>query len=89
MLQAGIGGNVFRGLRQLPIAQRAQQVARQDHALPAPLGQPLFFEEVGALLQGLLGIAAKAQVAQPRPPPISCWSSQVAPMTRACRSIGR
>jgi hypothetical protein len=64
------------GLRQLPIAQRFQQIPGENHALPAPLGQPLFFEEVGALLQGLLGIAAKAQVAKPRPPPISCWSSR-------------
>ena len=27
--------------------------------------QPLFFEEIGSLLYGLLGITAKAQVAQP------------------------
>lgn len=65
MLQAGFGGNVLRGLRQFPIAQRSQQVTGEDHALPAPLRQPLFFEEVGALLHGLLRIAAKAQVAQP------------------------
>ena len=38
MLQAGFGRNVLGGLRQFPIAQGAQQVARQDQALPAPLG---------------------------------------------------
>jgi hypothetical protein len=43
-----------------PVAQRAQQVARKDHALPAPLGQPLFGQEVGALLHRLLGLAANA-----------------------------
>src|SRR3546814_1707758 len=66
MLQAGIGGYVLRGLRQFPIAQRAQQVARQNHALTTPLGQPLFGEKVGALLHRLLGLATKAQVAQAR-----------------------
>jgi len=30
------------------------EVARQDHALPAPLGQRLFGQEVGALLHRLL-----------------------------------
>ncbi|CAM3887334.1 hypothetical protein EV679_2423 [Kerstersia gyiorum] len=65
MLQAGVGGNVLGGLRQFPIAQRAQQVAGQDHALPASLGQPLFGQEVGALQHRLLGVATKAQVAQP------------------------
>ena len=64
MLQASFGGNVFGGMRQLPVAQRRQQVPGEDHALAAPLGQPLFFEEVGALLHGLLGIATEAQVAQ-------------------------
>ncbi len=64
MLQPTIGGNVLGGLRQLPIAQRFQQIPGENHPLPTPLGQPLFFEEVGALLQGLLGIATKAQVAQ-------------------------
>src|SRR3546814_13105163 len=66
MLQAGIGGYVLRGLRQFPIAQRAQQVARQNHALTTPLGHPLFGEKVGALLHRLLGLATKAQVAQAR-----------------------
>ena len=50
MLQAGFCCYVLGGLRQLPIAQRAQQVASEDHALPATLRQPLFFEEIGALL---------------------------------------
>ncbi len=50
MLQARISGNVLRGLRHFPIAQRAQQIARQDHALAAPLGQSLFGQEIGALL---------------------------------------
>ena len=66
MLQAGFGGNVFGGLRQFPITQRAQQVARQNHAQPAPLGQPLLGEEVGTLLHRLFGLAAEAQVAQAR-----------------------
>ena len=52
------------GLRQFPIAQRAQQVPGEDHALPAPLGQSLFGEEVGALLHRLLCLWTKAQVAQ-------------------------
>ncbi|KMQ58201.1 hypothetical protein ACS96_03830 [Pseudomonas aeruginosa] len=65
--QAGFGGNVLCGLRQFSIAQRSQQIARQDHALPAPLSQPLFGQEVGALLQSVLGIAAKAHIAQPTP----------------------
>jgi hypothetical protein len=47
LLQAGFGGNAFGYLLQLPIAQRAQQVARKYHAL----------------LHGLLRIAAKALVA--------------------------
>ena len=72
MLQSAIGGNVLGGLRQLPIAQRFQQIPGENQPLPAPLGQPLFFEEVGALLQGLPSIAAKAQVAQSLPPPINC-----------------
>ena len=66
MLQAGFCRNVFRSLRHLPAAQRSQQVARQDHPLPAPLGQPLFGQEVGTLLHCLFGLAAKAQVAQAR-----------------------
>ncbi|MPM45805.1 hypothetical protein SDC9_92497 [bioreactor metagenome] len=66
MLQAGFSGNALRGLCQFPVAQCAQQVARPDHALPAPLGQPLFGQEVGALLHGLFGLATKAQVAQAR-----------------------
>ena len=32
MLQPGFGGNVFHGLRWLPVAQRRQQVAGQDWA---------------------------------------------------------
>lgn len=47
-----------------PPAQRRQQVARQEHALAAPLGQALFFEEIGTLLQRILDLAAKAQLAQ-------------------------
>jgi len=42
VLQASFGGQVFRGMRYIPAAQRCQQVARQDHPLPPPLGQPLF-----------------------------------------------
>lgn len=38
----------------------------EDHALPAPLGQSLFGQEVRALLYRLLGLTAKAQVAQAR-----------------------
>ena len=38
MLQAGVGGNVLGSLCHLTVAQRAQQIARQDHTLPAPLG---------------------------------------------------
>ena len=34
--------------------------------MPAPLGQPLFGKEVGAFLQCLLDLAAKAQVPQAR-----------------------
>ena len=60
MLQASVGCNVLGGLSQLPAAQRAQQVSREDHALPAPLGQTLFGQEIGALLHRLLGFAAKA-----------------------------
>lgn len=63
--QAGFDGNVLRRLRQFPIAQRPGQIPSEDHALAAPLGHSLFFEEVGALLHGLLGISTKAQVAQP------------------------
>jgi hypothetical protein len=39
MLQSGFGGNVPAGQRQFPIAQRSQQVAGEDHALPTPFGQ--------------------------------------------------
>lgn len=38
MLQSGFGGHVLRGLRQLALAQRRQQVACDDDALPALLG---------------------------------------------------
>ena len=72
MLQSAIGGNVLGGLRQLPIAQRFQQIPGENQPLPAPLGQPLFFEEVGALLQGLPSIAAKPRSPSPLPPPINC-----------------
>ncbi len=65
MLQASIGSNVLHGPCQFPIAQRAQQVPGEDHALTATLGQPLLGQEVGALLQGLFGVTAKAQIAQP------------------------
>ena len=65
MLQAGFGCNVLGSLHQFPVAQRPQQITSQDHLLPAPLGQPLFFEEVGALLQGFLDLGTKAQIAQP------------------------
>ena len=41
MLQAGFGGNVLGGLGQLAVAQRAQQVAREDDALAAQFGQAL------------------------------------------------
>ena len=47
------------GLRQLPIAQRFQQIPGESAAARAA-GPALFFEEVGALLQGLPSIAAKA-----------------------------
>lgn len=66
VLQASFGGQVLRGMRYIPAAQHCQQIARQDDALAAPLGQPLFGQEVGALLHCLLGLAAKAQVAQAR-----------------------
>ena len=49
MLQPGFVGNVLRGLCQLSTAQRCQQVAREDDALPAMLGQPLFGQKIGAL----------------------------------------
>ncbi len=64
MLKARFGGNVLGGLCELPVAPYAQQVARQDHTLPAPLGQPLFDQAVSVLLRRLLDVAAKAQVAQ-------------------------
>lgn len=49
MLQAGVCGNVLRGLRQLAPAQRRQQIARENNALPAMLAQSLLGREVGAL----------------------------------------
>jgi hypothetical protein len=64
MLQASFGSNVIRGLRQLPIAQRRQQVPGDDHAPTAFLIQSLSGREVGALLHGLLGVAPEDQVAQ-------------------------
>jgi len=67
MLQASFGGNVLPGLRQFPIAQRAQQVSRQHHTLAAPLGQPLFGQEIEALLERVFDLAAKPQIAQPWP----------------------
>src|SRR5256885_11531157 len=45
--------SVLRGMRYIPAAQHCQQIARQDDALAAPLGQPLFGQEVGALLHCL------------------------------------
>ena len=48
--QAGFGGEVLGGMRHVPPAQGCQQVARQNDALAASLGQPLFGQEVGALL---------------------------------------
>lgn len=54
----------FGGLGQFAAAQRAQQVAGQDDALPAPFSQALFRQEIGALLQSLFDLRAKAQVAQ-------------------------
>lgn len=65
MFQASFGGNALCRLRQFPIAQRPQQVAREDHTLPATLGQPLVGQEIGALLQSLFGVSAKPQVTQP------------------------
>lgn len=45
---------------------------------------PLLGEEVGPLVQGVLELAPpKPRSPSPLPPPISCWSSQVAPFTRA------
>ncbi len=64
MFQTGFGGDDLGGLRQLLIAQRAQEIADEDDVLSASLRHSLFFEEVGALLHGLLGITAKAQVTQ-------------------------
>lgn len=57
MLQAGFGSDVLGGLRKFPIAQRAQQVAGEEHALPAPCKQ-----EISALLQSVLGLAADVDV---------------------------
>jgi hypothetical protein len=37
-------------MRQLAVAQRRRKIARQDDALPAPLGQTLVGQEVGAFL---------------------------------------
>src|SRR3546814_6677215 len=52
---------------ELRISDWSSDVCSSDlHALPAPLGQPLFGQEVGALLHRLFGLAAKAQVAQAR-----------------------
>ncbi|KAF1048748.1 MAG: hypothetical protein GAK38_01192 [Xylophilus sp.] len=45
MFQAGFDGNILRGLRQLASAQRRQQVAYEDDALPALFGQALFGQE--------------------------------------------
>lgn len=41
MLQVCFCRYVLGNLCQFPIAQRAQQVARQNHALPTPLAQTL------------------------------------------------
>lgn len=64
MLQSGFGGNVLGGLRQFPIAQRAQQVARENYALPASMDQPLFFEEVSSFLQLFPHLSTKAYVTE-------------------------
>ncbi|GAA4334358.1 hypothetical protein GCM10023165_10110 [Variovorax defluvii] len=60
------------GLHQLTTAQRAQQIAREDHALAASLGQPASGREVDPLLQRVLDLADKAQITKSPPPPINC-----------------
>lgn len=68
-------------LRQPARAQRRQQVARKDDTLPAMLGQ--------SIVRPGDDRVPKPKSPSPLPPPINCWSSQVAPIMRACRAMGR
>jgi hypothetical protein len=40
VLQTGFSSNVFGGPRDVPTAQRHQQVARKHHAPTATVGEP-------------------------------------------------
>jgi hypothetical protein len=51
MCEAGFRSDGFGCTIYLASTQRPQQIARQDHALSASLGQPLFNEEIRPLPQ--------------------------------------
>jgi len=64
MLQAGFIGDVLGRLRQFFVAQRCQQIAGKDDALPAFLSQSLSGKEVGALPHGVFDFGSKSQITQ-------------------------
>src|SRR5690606_25311229 len=60
--QAGLGGDAFSSRCNLSLAQRCQQIARENHALASSLGQALFDKEFGALLECCSHFAAETQI---------------------------
>ena len=72
MLQSAIGGNVLGGLRQLPIAQRFQQIPGENQPLPAPLGQPCSSRKSARCCKACLASPPKPRSPSPLPPPINC-----------------
>ena len=64
MLQSAIGGNVLAAACASSRLRSVSSRFRRESAAARAAGPAPFFEEVGALLQGLPSIAAKAQVAQ-------------------------
>src|SRR3569623_2505584 len=62
MREAGFRGYGFGGAVDLASTQGRQQIACQDHALSAPLGQPLFNQEIRSLPQRFAHVTAETVV---------------------------
>ena len=78
MLQPGFSGNVIRGLRQLTPRSVSRMLARTMR-YPQCSASPCSASKSARWRSASLTSAPKPRSPSPLPPPINCWSSQVAP----------